>query len=384
MWWLSSLLTLAVAVTPLYPYRFVMFGVPIYLPEIFILLALIGWLFLLLRRRITWQRLPFWLSLPIGLFIVGAALAAAFADTHAVSLGGLKSWVILPAIFGLLGYQVLIADSTAKQSLSRGLLISAVVVSIWGIVDQVSNAGRLSSFFNSPNSAAMWLVPVFFLLLPHHKERVFQIGLSLIGVAIILTGSFGGVLALVAGLLVLGGLHVHAQTGRQTTSLVVLWALTALSASASLTSALSHWLGNIFGDRLGGRLQIWTIARLALGERRWFGLGPNGFHSYYLGKVGSVFPTPIEWSVPQPHNLYLATWLSSGLLGLVSFLTLIGALFFYQVKRQLPFLAAALSAMLVHGLIDTTYWKNDLSILFFLIVALTAVEVQTLSDKPER
>lgn len=91
---------------------------------------------------------------------------------------------------------------------------------------------------------------------------------------------------------------------------------------------------------------------------------------------------PLEWNVPQPHNLYLAFWLQTGLFGFAAFLGLV-AVFFRRtsmgVRTEDPFrrvlahsLVCAMIAVLAHGLVDTPYWKNDLGFLWWSLFALAA------------
>jgi O-antigen ligase len=78
----------------------------------------------------------------------------------------------------------------------------------------------------------------------------------------------------------------------------------------------------------------------------------------------------------HPHNIFLSFWLSTGLLGLISFLVILG-----QLVRSLKSkasanplavysLAAALVAVLVHGLFDTTYFYLPLAGLFWILCVL--------------
>ena len=39
---------------------------------------------------------------------------------------------------------------------------------------------------------------------------------------------------------------------------------------------------------------------------------------------------------------------------------------------------AALSAILIHGLVDTPYFKNDLSIIFWVLIALLIIQTHHL------
>ena len=40
-------------------------------------------------------------------------------------------------------------------------------------------------------------------------------------------------------------------------------------------------------------------------------------------------------------------------------------------------LAASMTALLVHGLVDVQYFKNDLAIFFWMLVALSAIDDET-------
>ena len=82
----------------------------------------------------------------------------------------------------------------------------------------------------------------------------------------------------------------------------------------------------------------------------------------------------------HPHNIFLMFWLSAGLLGLVSFLWLIAMLFsiVFRIstddgrKRLGVICATMLLAILVHGLVDTPIWKNDLALQFWMIAGIIA------------
>ncbi len=76
---------------------------------------------------------------------------------------------------------------------------------------------------------------------------------------------------------------------------------------------------------------------------------------------------------PTPHNLYLALWVDTGLLGLLSFLGLSILALWRGIRpgRTVAQLGVALAvvAILTHGLVDTPYMKNDLAILFWIIMS---------------
>jgi O-antigen ligase len=95
--------------------------------------------------------------------------------------------------------------------------------------------------------------------------------------------------------------------------------------------------------------------------------------------------SPNQWPSIYPHNLWLAFWSETGLLGLLSFATIYGML----LVRGWRALASAtglartvlygavgtLIVYFVHGMVDTPYWKNDLAVEFWLVAAMVIVAV---------
>lgn len=130
------------------------------------------------------------------------------------------------------------------------------------------------------------------------------------------------------------------------------------------------------------RTQIWRTSWEMIKERPWFGVGPNAYESIYRQTIPELYWPPLEWLVSQPHNLYLALWLETGPLGLISFLALV-ILWMRRLWRRVlardAIAIASLSAMaaiLAHGFVDTPYFKNDLSLLFALVLLMPLLEIE--------
>jgi|GEM_PF-514010 len=182
---------------------------------------------------------------------------------------------------------------------------------------------------------------------------------------------------------------------------------------------LQHILNGDYYSSLHSRLMIWQSAWKISQDHWLFGIGGGNFQQAYLD-YQKYFPEPyIEWAVPMPHNIFLAFSTQLGVFGLASFLTIIilsiltvipsnveGSLLsmfkgflrsspYHTVRgsgrndKKTDFLTLwALSYLiyfLIHGLIDTPYWKNDLAIIFWLAIAViwTASCSSTLSSKGE-
>jgi len=130
---------------------------------------------------------------------------------------------------------------------------------------------------------------------------------------------------------------------------------------------------------LESRITIWHSASRILKDNPIFGIGQGNFQDKYL-EYQKYFPPYLEWAVPQPHNLYLAFWLESGILGISGFLLIIIVWIknitseIKNQKNSRTLLAATLLSIilyiLIHGLVDTPYWKNDLSVIFWIIFSL--------------
>jgi putative inorganic carbon (HCO3(-)) transporter len=117
------------------------------------------------------------------------------------------------------------------------------------------------------------------------------------------------------------------------------------------------------------RFEIWKTAINSFISYPITGIGPGTFQDY--------FPPYPKWGVPQPHNIFLAFLLQTGLVGFVGFM-LILVWFFSSCGRptvgwrQLV-IVCLMIYILAHGLVDTTYWKNDLAIMFWMIIGMMAI-----------
>jgi O-antigen ligase len=132
-----------------------------------------------------------------------------------------------------------------------------------------------------------------------------------------------------------------------------------------------------------GRLQIWGDTLKLLRARPIFGSGLRAYQ------------TVIKQYIPQghvaelyPHNLFLAMWAELGLLGLIAFLVLLAMLLWRGWSSWLratgfarPLLwgtSAAFVAIAVHGMFDTPYYNNDVSLEFWFLAAFEVAAVKFL------
>jgi len=408
----ESAIYLIIFLLPFYLLKIKIFFIPTNVLEI-----LIGLLFLLWLAKKKYKDIGLSdireFSLPALLILNGAILSTLFSQNLAVSAGILKSWFVIPLIFALIISQEIKSGQQVKK-IFRWLTISGGLVALIGILyfldGKVTFDGRLSAFFLSPNHLAMYLAPGFLAGLVlfdsgvKKEKLIFFAIVVALGLALYLTFSYAAWAAIIISTLF--WLFIRIKNKKKVAIIYGLLFLTLVGIlfvsqlkseklESFLHSARSSWQS---------RLMIWRSAWAIAKDHPLFGSGPGMFQDYYL-KYQSRFAVPyLEWAVPQPHNLWLAFWLQTGLLGLIGFLWLI-ILFFRKIKqaavtfsccgthrpsassnsprcenataacfclehRLLMTLAALMIYSLLHGLIDTTYFKNDLAVVFWLIIAL--------------
>ena len=112
------------------------------------------------------------------------------------------------------------------------------------------------------------------------------------------------------------------------------------------------------------RLEIYEVAAGLISERPLVGVGPGLFQAYYQTEGPEILErAPMEWNIPHPHNVFFAFWLGAGLLGFLAFLVL---LVLAHVRLTYPVIA--LWGILIHGFFDTPFWKNDLAMVFWVVI----------------
>ncbi len=343
------------------------------------------------------RRGDFWFF-PILLILAGATLSTIFSADLKTSAGIFKSWILEPMVFGLLLFDVI----QTKKQLARALLAlvaSGATVAVIGLgylwAGQLTFDGRLAAFYLSPNHLAMYLAPALlmaFSFLFEVKKRwqklLLAVGCWLLAVILYLTYSYAAWLGIfIAMIFLLVGFYRSGIISRRGL-VIVSWLLVIVLGFVIFSQLGSEKLGNLLtSDRSSwqSRLVVWQAA-LKIGQDHWFlGIGPGLFQKYYLD-YQKYFPVPyLEWAAPQPSNLFLAWWLQTGLLGLIGFLWLLVNFFRWAIgavkKTKQPLaiiLMAVMVYILIHGWLDTTYWKNDLALFFWAIIALSYRAVRRL------
>lgn len=382
---LTWALGIILALLPTYLIRFNIVGIPTTLLEVMVGLFLIGCAGYILsseaRIKDAKNRIKSLGStnLAVGVFILGAIISVIISPEHTRALGQLKAFFIEPI---LLFYAIVIVfkDSENIRVPIKLLFWSATAISILGIIQYYTNiwlplrfwgngeeVKRITSVFEYPNALALYLAPIFtfFLAIVSKKWLLLKrpgtiIGLVAMGSAILLTYSRGAWLGILAGIIIL----LIKQSGVPMKK----WVPGAIVFLLLLSPLMYSRFKLTFHDGSSSeRLSMYKIAANKIISNPLLGNGLYGFrstleHSNYSGEI-----------LNYPHDIILNFWLETGFLGLLGFgLIILLSVSRYRKNPSVVKLAATafLVTLLVHGLVDAPYFKNDLSILFWFAISL--------------
>jgi len=383
---LENLIYLIILALPLYLVKIKIYSVPTNWFEILVGLTLFFWIIkksrLVNLKKFIKNYKKYIIC--VSLIFIGLLMATFLNREYAIGLGIIKSWFLIPIILML----IIVTTFPSKKMINVFITFYGSSFFVAGIAlnylisGKLTYDGRLEAFFNSPNYLAMYLAPALIIALVvvlKNKTReqknnlilksIMALSLVIILIVFYFTYSYAAWLSVI--LAVLATLLIEKKI-----SLKEIFLIVVLFIFMFFSQWKSGKLNNLVTlnprSSLASRIIIWRSAEKIL-ENNWiFGIGPGNFQKVYLS-YQKFYPPYLEWAVPHPHNLYLSFWLYGGLL---SFLGFIGLLFFWfrdilvkiktSHKAVLLITIGIMTITLVHGLVDTTYFKNDLAVIFWL------------------
>ncbi len=422
---------------PLYLLKFSLGGFPFTVPEIVIDLSFLVWLILEfmdggvkgvgLRLQRFWQmKMNRWFVAGIFLFLLGAFLSLVVTpaqvtlidgvtvfESRKIALGILKGW-IFPGIFLVILLKRHVKTEAQIEKTLLMYVVSTFVLSLIGLLQVffsamlpygevlqkyfVESGGRLTGPFESPNYFALYSAPAWFYLfvslgkigrwkatfssLDFWKKIGVWGAYLLLSLSLFLTKSYGAFVALglvAFGYIILRFTFVSRKNLRKGVMMV------GLSVIIFLVMVLGVYLidPGKFSDvgqlaqrnSSSVRMEVYTIALHLLQNNWFFGIGLGQFPALYqLQAPGVLGHAPYEWNMLHPHNIFLATWLNTGLIGFLGFFTLLGYVFtnwkVHRKHRLTTVVFAMILIQLLHGLVDTPFYKNDLAYLFWTLLAM--------------
>ena len=416
---------LTIVCLPTYLFRSQIFGIPFTFLELCILVTFVGWLANCIVYKLQTINHPSrrgedeadklkkyrW---PILLILIAATIAVLVAPDKTAAAGLWKAYFVEPILFFSVLINVLKTEKD-KKIILWFLGISTLVISLLAIYQKFTGFGiaeaswlapthrRVTSIFTSPNAVGLYLGPILAIYfgwliaeIKNLKVTILKLLIILPAIlAVIFTVSQGTWLGLLAAIIFLAfftcppkpDLPAEALAkagGRRwgwNKKLTIIIVLAAIIACLLIPLSRHQILELVtFQDASGqNRLVLLQISQkylLTNFKNFIFGAGILGF-----AQVQDQAREPLKMeALLYPHNIILNFWLEIGLAGLIAFILLIIKFFkkgFISYKLQATSyklitlgILAAMITVVIHGLIDVPYFKNDLAVLFWLIIGL--------------
>lgn len=380
-------LFLILAFLPSYLLRFSVFGIPGTFLDVMILLVFLIWL---LRRGYRSHPLRgehTWIVFLLFTVLTTSVSTLISPDIFA-ALGVWKSYFIEPILL------FIVFTSVIKKTDDVWPFLTALAAGSWliilpGIAQYAFDFGipapwnverRITSIFPYPNAVGLFLGPIvvmsFFSLAQKHirKNRwvtMFWISTAIFSLLSVILAQNEAAIAAIAATLFLSALF-FARPRRAT----IVCALLAIFAIGLFQDIREPIIQKLTLKDFSGQVRIsqWKETAELLKDKPIFGAGLSGYPTtivpYHSEKSYEIFQ--------YPHNIFLNTWVELGLLGLIT-LGFAGALViktFWRTRKKEPiiFLASGvLLEMVIHGLVDVPYFKNDLSVIVWFFLAIIFV-----------
>ncbi|HVB13386.1 MAG TPA: O-antigen ligase family protein [Candidatus Dormibacteraeota bacterium] len=345
-------------------------------------------------RRMPRLDTPFSVIMAVILLATFSGILA--SPDRLAALGIAKAYIVEPMVLFLVAVNVL-RSSWDWERVVYGLYISGLVVAVSQMVALgVALAGHSVNLNFSPpaptwlwtnnNFGGIFLDPLVGLALGLalfggvRYRNAHWAALVLLGLGDVLTLSRGSWLALVVLAVLAAALHPRRK-------LLLAGCLAALVVAVVLPP-IRHRISNEFNasnpaNSVVARVHLWHATLDLIEGHPLTGSGLAGYQAA-IGPYRAQIHDPSTQTHVYPDQLELDFWVELGVLGFVALLGFFAELIRYLAPavragpRDHPWAVAltlAWMAIIVHGLLDSPYWKNDLAAEWWLLAALVTVAV---------
>lgn len=371
---------------PLYLVRFRIGPLPTTLLEVYLLVlfvaATLG--FGMVSWSKGWKSMSEW-KWPVALWSIATLAAVFWSPSIVTGLGLWRAYVLEPVLVFVLLFGL--REVVDRKQIEQSMRIVITIVGFWAIYQFITGQGipspwnvsiadgrRATGPFPYPNALALFVVPfgayLFSRWIEAKREWWLLVSWAMAGLAAFLAKSDGGMLALAAATWFV--LVFRKKTRRLAIALAVVGVIT-IALVAPLRNAFieqatfSGWSGRV-------RTWTWTETWNMLKDRPVLGAGFGGYPTVFKPYHEKTFIEIFQY----PHTIVFNVWSEAGLVGLFAF----GWIIVTWVRRRVSWIAMApLIAILIHGLVDVPYFKNDLAIAFWLLAFLATIQ---LDQEPNR
>lgn len=391
----TVMLGITAACLPLYVVRWKYGLISTTLLEILVLVTIA--LYLVGRRREGTlgfsYRTPY--DVPILLLLVAGACAVFVPPDRWHALGLYRAYFLEPIAIFYIGVDLLRRPG-AIRSVLLGLGIGSSTFAALNVAAFFASFARGTFVLGSPPSAlytsapevAMYLEPPFGLaagfvmFADQRRDRLLALAwMAFLVPALTLTLSRGAYVAIA----VLAVVAIATSRARLALAAAIVTVVVLLLQVPLVREKFAGQFDLADSQTtIRGRLSIFTDTLKMLKDHPIFGNGLGGYHYLFRGTTLEIYP----------HDMWLTLWVEVGLLGLIAFaIIFVGLLYrgwrafpqatgFYR-----PVLWGALGGLVlwaVHGLVDSPYWKNDMSLEFWILAALELVAIRAVRQPASR
>lgn len=274
---------------------------------------------------------------------------------------------------------------------------------IYGIYE-VAFAAPFGSFVNRHNFAAFMEMTIalplgllFVGAIPKDKRLLYLTAIGIMGIALLLSGSRGGLVALLAEIFILAiltsnrakrsGLWVKLAFAGLLVAVIVVGSIVIGSEGETSLTRFADTANS--QDITTNRSHIWSITIESIKEHPIFGAGLGSFNAAYAKHDTSNGSERVE----QAHNDYLQLLADAGIFGMI-----IGAFFLFQLfktaraslkthnlyrRGMVVGALAGCCAILIHSIFDFVLHTTAISIMFLILLALVVKGGDDYSDDVE-
>lgn len=325
------------------------------------------------------------LRYPILAWCVASFLAALWSPDIYQGFGLWRAYVLEPVLL-LLVLAHEFQDPHRRGFLRLSTYALVWTMAAWGLFEYLTGFGipspwnvsigsgrRATGPFPFPNALALLTAPIGayafarFVKAPANVLSLLTFAAALL--CALVARSDGALIALVVvmiGLLVLEKRFRLVGVGLIVIGALSLAALPSVRSEVWQEVSFQSWSGRV-------RVWMWDETLQMLRDHPITGAGLGGYPTVVAPYHGHDFIEIFQY----PHNIVLNVWSETGLLGLLAFTWIMVT--WARMSRSTQHVArsmrheaiAVIGAILIHGLVDVPYFKNDLAVMFFILMALT-------------
>lgn len=338
------------------------------------------------------------LAVSIAAFIISASISVAVSPDIRAALGIWRAYFIEPVLF----FAIILAVFKTPIQIGKAigaLGISAALVALVALAQVFAGFPipppwqaelRATGIYPYPNAVGLFIAPIIPLILACAITRNGLFRYAALCVCALLIGGIiaaktvGALVALAAAGLI-GGLCWNKASRQWCMRILVIGALIGIVVPSIYTPIqkklfFHEWSGTV-------RQIIWKETMPMIRDHWLTGAGLAGyqktFEPYHKERAIEIFL--------YPHTIVLNFWSEIGLYGLMSAIALVSIYFILLIRsrnradRALCFgLAGAMITILVHGIVDVPYFKNDLALVWWTLFAFACVLYRHYSLRHEK